>query len=205
MKLLIKLFSIVLCLCLCVVLLSSCGFTQDDLDEARRSGYDSGYNQGRDNGYDNGYKDGYDDGYDFGYDFGYSQGLTALKPVTLPETGTILSGSEYYDSEITVNADGSSSYVVSLKNLYGEERVSFFVRAGETAVIGVPSEHLYVYFASGSTWYGYGEGLMFGEETIYSKDDKALDFAEYTWEYTLYPVYNGNFSETPSNADEFFG
>jgi ABC-type maltose transport system permease subunit len=24
-----------------------------------------------------------------------------------------------------------------------------------------------------------------------------LDFSQYTWEYTLYPVTNGNFSETP--------
>ena len=87
----------------------------------------------------------------------------------------------------------------------GKECISFFVRSGETVTIGVPAEYLYVYFASGDTWYGYGEGLMFGENTVYSKDDDALDFTQYTWEYTLYQVANGNFVETPSNQDEFFG
>lgn len=121
-----------------------------------------------------------------------------------PASGTILSGKEYFDSEITVTADSSSSYVVSLKTSSGTDRLSFFVRAGETVTVGVPAEYLCVYFACGSLWYGYGEGLMFGDETIYSKDDDLLDFTQYTWEYTLYPVYDGNFSETPSNEDEFF-
>ena len=130
---------------------------------------------------------------------------TELTPVAKPYSGKILSGKESYDgSEITVTADGASDYVVSLKSRSGTERVSFYVRAGDTVTIGVPSEYLYVYFASGNTWYGYGKGLMFGERTVYSKDDELLDFTEYTWEYELYPVTNGNFSETPSNADEFF-
>lgn len=46
-------FQVVLCLCLCVVLLSSCGFTQDDLDEEWEDGYEYGY--------ESGYADGYDD------------------------------------------------------------------------------------------------------------------------------------------------
>lgn len=121
-----------------------------------------------------------------------------------PASRTILSGNEYYGSEITVTASGDYSYVVSLKNSQGTHRLSFFVRAGETVTIGVPAEYLYVYFASGTTWYGYGEGLMFGEYTSYSKDDDLLDFAQYTYQYTLYPVYDGNFSETPSDENEFF-
>ena len=112
---------------------------------------------------------------------------------------------EYWDSSITVTASSFSSYVVKLVNPEGVERVSFFVRAGDTVTIGVPAEYLYVYFAAGSDWYGYGEGLMFGENTVFSKDDECLDCSQYTWEYTLYPVYDGNFSETPSNEEEFFG
>ena len=122
-----------------------------------------------------------------------------------PASGTILSGTEYYGSQITVTADSSSHYVVSLKNSSGVERLSFFVKSGDTVTVGVPSEYLYVYFASGTVWYGYGEGLMFGKETVYSKDDDLLDFTNYTYEYTLYPVYNGNFSETPCDESEFFG
>ena len=74
----------------------------------------------------------------------------------------------------------------------------------ETVTVGVPADELYIYFASGTKWYGYGKGLMFGEDTSYSKDDELVDFSEYTWEYTLYPVNDGNFSETPSNENEFF-
>lgn len=131
----------------------------------------------------------------------WTGGPTSYTP---PVSGTILSGKEYYGSEITVKADGKSHYVVSLRNSSGIERMSFFVRAGHTVTVGVPSEYLYVYFASGNVWYGYGEGLMFGEDTVYSKDDDLLDFTNYTYEYTLYPVYNGNFSQTPCDESEFF-
>lgn len=127
------------------------------------------------------------------------------KPVTKPVSGTVLSGEEVFDgSEIKVIAASNSDYVVSLKDSNGTLRVAFYVRAGQVATVGVPAEHLYVYFASGDTWYGYGKGKMFGEETYYSKDDELMDFTQYTWEYELQPVTNGNFSETPSNANEFF-
>lgn len=187
-----KRFTIILCIAL-VTVLSGCGYTEDDLEEARLDGYKYGYDYGYDVGYEEGYSAGHHDGY------------STLKPVNKPVSGTILSGREYAESEITVKADGAYSYVVSLKNGGGVERLSFFVRAGETVTVGVPAEYLYVYFASGTSWYGYGEGLMFGENTSYSKDDEVLDFTQYTWEYTLYPVSNGNFSETPSNENEFFG
>lgn len=128
-----------------------------------------------------------------------------LEPIAKPASSTIFYRSEYEaGSEITITADSECDYVVSLKTEWGAERVCFFVRAGTTVKIGVPAEHLYVYFASGTEWYGYGEGLMFGEDTVYSKDDEPLDFTKYSWEYTLYPVNGGNFSETPSDEDEFF-
>lgn len=128
-----------------------------------------------------------------------------LTPKTLPKSGDILYGrASFAQSEISVTADSTYNYVVTLKNAKDEKCVSFFVRAGDTVTIGVPAESLYVYFASGKDWYGYGKGKMFGEHTSYSKDDRLLDFYNYTWSYTLYPVYNGNFSETPSNEDEFF-
>lgn len=128
-----------------------------------------------------------------------------LTELTQPVSGKILSGQEYTDgSEITVTASSGSSYVVSLKNAAGTTRVVFFVRAGETVTVGVPREKLYVYFASGDKWYGYKKGYMFGEHTAYSMDDEVKDFITYTWEYTLYPVTNGNFQETPTTEDSFF-
>lgn len=122
--------------------------------------------------------------------------------VIIPRSGDILSGSECFDgSELTITADSGSSYVVKLKTPSGVERLSFYVRAGDTVTIGVPAEYLYVYFASGDTW--YGKSRLFGDETYYSMDDEVLDFTEYTWEYTLYPVSSGNFSETPIDPDDF--
>ena len=123
-------------------------------------------------------------------------------PLAEPRSGTILSGTETYgESEITVTASGGESCVVKLKTYSGVERLSFYVRAGETVTVGVPAEFLYVYFASGDDWYGRND--LFGKKTSYSMDDELCDFAEYTCEYTLYPVTNGNFSQTPIDADEF--
>ena len=187
-------------------------------------GYETGYEEGSSNGYGAGYDFGRDAGYSSGFYAGFSaaggsrsdailaqygieqvQGSENNTTTTAPPvSGTILSGSEHNGSEITVTADSSSHYVVSLKTASGVERLSFFVRSGETVTVGVPSEYLYVYFASGTSWYGYGKGRMFGEDTVYTKDDDLIDFTEYTWEYTLYPVYDGNFSETPSDESEFF-
>lgn len=119
-----------------------------------------------------------------------------------PQSGKILSGSEYYyGSEITIHASSSESCVVKLKTRSGIERLSFYVRAGDTVTIGVPDEFLYVYFASGETW--YGEEKRFGSDTTYQKTEDAKDFTEYTWEFTLYRVNNGNLTLDKSNADEF--
>lgn len=135
----------------------------------------------------------------------YTQPKTTAPPlpaVPEPESGKILSGHQYTQgSEITVTASYASACVVKLKNAAGDTRLSFYVRAGDTVTVCVPAEYLYVYFASGENW--YGKKNLFGEDTYYSKDDELLDFATYTYEYTLYQTYNGNFSETPIDADEF--
>lgn len=204
-------FITVLSILIIVCLLSSCS----------QGTYEEGYEAGLADGYKEGYTDGCTDGFSTGYRAAQeslsSESISSDEfidkylgddyihtSVSEPISGTILYGKEYPDSEITVTADSSSSYVVSLKDINENILLSFYVRAGETVTVGVPSQGLYVYFASGTTWYGYGKGLMFGENTIYSKDDELLDFTEYTWEYTLYPVYDGNFSETPSNESDFF-
>ena len=125
-----------------------------------------------------------------------------LTPVIEPASGTILSGSEVYNgSQITIHAAREECCVVKIKNRFGAECVSFYVRAGDTVTVGVPAEHLQVYFATGDTWYGTTD--LFGSKTRYSMDDKIRDFSKEAWEYTRYPVNNGNFSETPINEDEF--
>ena len=127
---------------------------------------------------------------------------SSLVAVQEPRSGSILSGREVIDeSKLTVTASSDSSYVVKLKTISGTTILSFYVRAGETVSVGVPAEYLYVYFASGNTW--YGEKHLFGSKTSYSKDDEILNFTQGGWKYTLYPVSNGNFSETPIDPEDF--
>lgn len=123
---------------------------------------------------------------------------------TRPANGAVLLGSAIGESQITVTASSGEDYVVILKTASGVAKLAFYVRAGSTAQLSVPAGNYYVYFASGKQWYGYGQGLMFGRNTSFSKDKNLLDFSKYTWKYTLYPVTNGNFSETPINESEFF-
>lgn len=125
-----------------------------------------------------------------------------LTPVAQPYSGEILVGTEAVDeSEITIRAPYSDDCVVSLKTRSGTTVLSFFVRAGDTVTVGVPCDYLCCYFAYGDTWYGYTH--LFGEDTYYAKDDEYQDYIDYTWEYTLYPVTDGNFSQTPIDEDEF--
>ena len=125
-----------------------------------------------------------------------------LAAVPEPRSGTILLGSEDFNgSELTITASGGSSCVVKLKTASGLPLLCFYVRAGDTITVGVPAEYLYVYFASGDTWYGTKH--LFGENTSYSMDDEIKDFTQYTYTYTLYPVRNGNFKETPIDPEEF--
>ena len=122
--------------------------------------------------------------------------------VFTPLSGEILSGSESVDgSELTVTAGSTSSCVVKLKTASGVERLSFYVRAGDTVTICVPPEPLYIYFASGDYW--YGKDRLFGKDTSYTMDDEILDFSQYNYEYTFSPVVNGNFNDTPIDPDDF--
>jgi hypothetical protein len=125
-----------------------------------------------------------------------------LTPVADPASGTILSGSTVYDgSEITIHAAGGESCVVKLKTRSGAERMSFYVRAGDTVTVKVPSEHLYVFFASGDTWYGKTD--LFGEKTNYQMVETIKNFVDYTFEFTLYKVSNGNLTLKNIDADAF--
>ena len=127
----------------------------------------------------------------------------APKPQSRPESGTIsinTVSAEEKTSEITVHASRQDC-VVKLKTSSGKTVLSFFVRANDTVTIGVPARVLYVYFAQGDTWYGWSS--YFGESTVYSKDSSPTDFSNYTIEYTLYRVSNGNLSLTPVDEDDF--
>lgn len=127
-----------------------------------------------------------------------------IQPLAKPQSGTVLCGSSWGTFSITIHASSSEDCVVSLKTAKGTPMLAFYVQAGDTVTVDVPDGHYYVYFAYGTEWYGYGKGRMFGEHTSYSKDDELCNFTNCSWEYTLYKTTNGNFTETPTDEDDFF-
>ncbi len=125
-----------------------------------------------------------------------------LTPVNEPKSGEVLSGREVYNgSEITVITDDNESCLVKLKDINDVTVMSFYVRAGDTVSVGVPAETLYVCFARGETW--YGEENLFGEHTKYSMVSEMRDFTNYTYEFELYLVENGNLRLTSMDAEDF--
>ena len=125
-----------------------------------------------------------------------------MEPMDLPANGQVFIGKdEYCSSMLTIRSSTTNSCYIKLKDSSGKDVYSFFVRAGETVNAPVPGGYYYVYFAYGDDW--YGTEYVFGPETTYAKDDEICDFFSYTWEYSLYPSYGGNFSETPIDGSEF--
>lgn len=126
---------------------------------------------------------------------------TKYIPKIEPNNGQILSGVETQGSTLTVKASATEGCVVKLKNTNNKTVLSFYVKAGCSVTVDVPAQKIYVYFAAGETW--YGTQYLFGPNTSYSMDETICNFGKFTYEYTLYEVYNGNFSEKPISADEF--
>lgn len=125
------------------------------------------------------------------------------QPKSRPTSGTIsinTVSAEEKTSKIAVHAS-SQDCVVKLKTSNGKTVLSFFVRANDTVTVCVPARVLYAYFAQGDTWYGWSS--YFGESTVYSKDSSPTDFSNYTIEYTLYRVSNGNLSLTQVDEEDF--
>ena len=116
-----------------------------------------------------------------------------MEPLALPYSGQVFIGEDLYrESELTIKSSSFESCYIKLKGSSGIDVFSFFVRAGTSVTVTVPSGYYYVYFSYGNEW--YGTEYLFGPDTTYAKDDELLDFKNYTWEYTLQPMYNGNFS-----------
>ena len=126
-----------------------------------------------------------------------------MEPMKLPANGEVFIGSDtYYNgSELTIKSSTTQSCYVKLKDFYGNDVHSFFVRAGENVTADVPRGYYYIYFAYGTDW--YGPEYVFGPETSYAKDSVICNFESYTWSYTLYPTAGGNFSQTPISGDDF--
>lgn len=167
--------------------------------------------------YTEGYQAGYQDGFRQGYQaalFGFSEAAPASVPTETeaavevePKSGTILFGEKLKSNcKMVINASKESAVVVCLKTAAGVTHYAFYVQAGDSVTVKVPDEVLYAFFASGdgSQWRGYGKGKLFGDSTVFTKDIHTLYLKRYTYTYTLFPVTDGNFKETPSDESEFF-
>lgn len=130
---------------------------------------------------------------------------------TRPETGETYfeNNFENRNSEIKVSVDGESDYYIlleykpttQLEKLTGSKKFAFYVRAGDTATVAVPTGIAKLYYASGEAWHGIID--LFGDSTIYQTSNEDLDFESYTYELTLYPVPGGDFNTYEIDAADF--
>ncbi|ACV21487.1 Toxin A [Slackia heliotrinireducens] len=129
------------------------------------------------------------------------QWVEGIKP--LPDSGTVFVGGSGISSA-TVEGSTDRNALVKFKDGSGNEVAVFFVGKGETVTVSMPGGYYYMYVAyGGDQWYGEDSEYPFGDETTFSKDDEGADFSNYTWQYTLYTVSNGNLHMDSIGADEF--
>lgn len=128
---------------------------------------------------------------------------TVQTALPLPVSGTVYTNRSPLSrtGKLTIKCSSGSSCFIKLKTASGSDDFSFFVRSGDTVTMDVPAGKFYVYFAHGNNWYGPSD--LFGEDTYYAMDSQLQDFSVYELTYTLYPVQNGNFSETKIDKDQF--
>lgn len=122
-----------------------------------------------------------------------------------PESGSIFFGSSAGTNTITVTVCAPEDCLVVLKNYAGDEKLSFYIRSGDTTTINVPDDAYRVHFITGTKWQGYGKEKMFGKDANYSMHKSyILCDGNTSWEFDVYPVTDSRFSETPIDEDEFF-
>lgn len=110
-------------------------------------------------------------------------------PQAMPSSGKVFYCSTTdKPSSFKVTNNGSSNYYMKFVKAGTDTTViTFFVRANSTVTIDMPAGNLELRYAYGSTW--YGESKLFGENTLYAKDEEPYDFSRYTWEISLYTTY----------------
>lgn len=126
---------------------------------------------------------------------------SSAKAQSQPANGTILDGSSNGNAGVEVHASSDASVYVKVKTTSGSTVVGFYVRAGSTASVDVPTGTYNIQFASGKTW--YGTSGVFGSGTSYGQDPSVtLDYGDVI-EYTLQPVSNGNFAMSSLDGSRF--
>lgn len=125
-------------------------------------------------------------------------------PLSLPRNGRHYPTYDFSNStfsSICVHAPTTSNCFVIVKRA-GKDIIldRFFVRANETVDTFLPVGELDVFFAFGDDW--YGTDLLFGDSTT-CQVDRDLDISDaYGYEYTLYPVVDGNLTMPSVSMEE---
>ena len=132
------------------------------------------------------------------------------KPVALsrPATGSMVrSPSDDGLAPLTVITEAGKDYLIALTPVYSNEaEMMFYVRGGIQTEVDVPLGDYYLFYATGTDW--YGEDDLFGPDTQRYKCDDIFPFEEdddgYTgWTVELYLQTNGNLDSFPVTEDSF--
>lgn len=104
-------------------------------------------------------------------------------------------------SSICVHAPSTSNcFVIIKRSSTGAVLDRFFVRSGSTVDTYCPIGTLDIYFAFGDDW--YGTELLFGDDTR-CQVDREVEFTDTAYyEYTLYPVTDGNLHMPEVSVEE---
>lgn len=103
-------------------------------------------------------------------------------PMDRPKTGDIFIGKgSNLGSTLLVNNESSKDAYVEI-NFVGTPVYSFYIRAGESKHMPVPSGTFFIYLCTGTDW--YGTELYFGNGKP-ERDTNLLDFDTYWYTYTI--------------------
>lgn len=108
---------------------------------------------------------------------------------------------------LSIVTQGQGAYFVKLVNIdTGAAVMKAYIIAGQDFKADVPLGRMELRYATGTTW--YGEDLLFGPQTSYSKAESVLNFREELEGYAGYRIelvqqLNGNLETTNISRSEF--
>ena len=125
-------------------------------------------------------------------------------PLPLPATGAFDTSTSSTTTAIIIKTRaGGGHTLVKIRNVGGAEVTRGFIRGGDQHTFRLPLGTYLITMASGDNW--YGEQLLFGRNTSYSKADDTFPLLQRgeQWTVELIPQTNGNLQERPISAGEF--
>ncbi len=125
-------------------------------------------------------------------------------PLPLPATGAFDTSTSSTSTAIIIKTRaGGGHTLVKIRNVGGAEVTRGFIRGGDQHTFRLPLGTYLITMASGDNW--YGEQLLFGRNTSYSKADDTFPLLQRgeQWTVELIPQTNGNLQERPISAGEF--